>query len=109
MPEMTSGTALRQLQQVQAGLKKARQALRLAADDPEAVSDVLKLGWESLTQAHRLMAAIPLAAVNEPVMTRQLAAQRYATAFLVRLRRLQRREATGTAGDDELDSDEDDE
>src|SRR3954454_18841342 len=101
MPEMTSGTALRQLQQAQAGMKKARQALRLAKGDPQAASHLLKLGWESLAQAHRLAAAIPASAATEPVMTRQLAVQRYATALLVRLRRLVRRE--------DLEGDEDDE
>src|SRR5205807_7692875 len=92
MPEMSSGTALRQLQQAQAGLRKARQALRLAKHDPHAAEGVLKLGWESLAQAHRLVAAIPLAAASEPVMTKQLSVQRYATALLVRLRRIARHE-----------------
>jgi hypothetical protein len=106
MPEMTSAAALRQLQQAQAGMKKARQALRLAAGDGRPGPHVLRLGWESLAQAHRLMAAIPLSAVDEPVMTRQLAVQRYATALLVRLRRLQRH-GQGSSGaeadDDELE------
>jgi hypothetical protein len=109
MPEMSPGAALRQLQQAQAGMKKARQALRLAKGDPQATSGVLKIGWESLAQAHRLLAAIPLAAANEDVLTRQLAVQRYATALLVRLRRLVRNESVEAdedadfgEGDDEL-------
>jgi hypothetical protein len=106
MPEMSPGTALRQLQQAQAGMKKARQALRLAKGDPQAVPGVLKLGWESLARSHRLLAEIPLAAANEEVLTRQLAVQRYATALLVRLRRIVRNEFT--ADDDDL-GDEDDE
>jgi hypothetical protein len=100
MPEMTSGAALRQLQQAQAGMKKARQALRQAAGNPSAAPQVLKLGWESLVKAHRLMAAIPLAAANDAVMTRQLAVQRYATALLVRLRRIARHEFAATDADD---------
>ena len=52
------------------------------------VPAVLDAGWDSLVQAHRLMAAIPRAAVDEAVMTQQLSVQRYATALLVRLRRL---------------------
>jgi len=101
MPEMTPGAALRQLQQAQASMKKARQALRLAKGDPSASSHVLKLGWESLCQAHRLAAAIPISAASEPVMTKQLAVQRYATALLVRLRRVVRREDIEDDGDDD--------
>jgi hypothetical protein len=101
MPEMTSGTALRQIQQAQAGLKKARQALRLAKGDPLAAPHLLKLGWESLAQAHRLIAAIPVSAATEPVMTKQLAVQRYATSLLVRLRRVVRQD--DTTGDDDHD------
>jgi hypothetical protein len=102
MPEMSSGAALRQIQQAQAGLKKARQALRLAKGDPSAAPHLLKLGWESLAQAHRLVAAIPLSAATEPVMTKQLAVQRYATALLVRLRRVVRREDTTSDDEDDL-------
>jgi hypothetical protein len=107
MPEMTPGATLRQLQQAQAGMKKARQALRLAAGDPSAAPRVLHLGWESLVQAHRLIAAIPLAAANDAVMTKQLAVQRYATALLVRLRRLARHEYAATDADDVDFEDED--
>jgi hypothetical protein len=106
MPEMSPGAALRQLQQAQAGLRKARQVLRLAKGDPYATRGVLKAGWESLAQAHRLMASIPLEAATEPVMTKQLAVARYATALLVRLRRLVRNEPLGA--DDEADLDEGD-
>jgi hypothetical protein len=100
MPEMTSGAALRLLQQAQAGMKKARQSLRLAASDPSAAPQLLQLGWESLAQAHRLVATIPLAAANDAVMTRQLAVERYATALLVRLRRLARHEFAASDADD---------
>jgi len=106
MTEMSPGTALRQLQQAQAGMKKARQALRLAKGDPEALRRVLGLGWASLIQAHRLVSEIPLEAANEPVMTRQLAVQRYATALLVRLRRILRNDFSD-ADDAEPDEAED--
>jgi hypothetical protein len=95
MASISSGTALRQLQQAQAGMKKARQALRLIRGDAEDLPDrhrVLAVGWNSLVETHRLLAGIPLDAATEPVMTKQLAVQRYATALLVRLRRLARNE-----------------
>lgn len=101
MSELSPGAALRQLQQAQAGLRKARQALRLARDNPNASRAVLRAGWESLAQAHRLMASIPVDAATEPVMTKHLAVGRYATALLVRLRRLLRNETPGD--DDDLD------
>jgi hypothetical protein len=103
MPEMTSGAALRQLDQAQARLKKARQSLRLAREDPRTVPHVLELGWQSLTQALRAAAEIPLSAASEPVLTRQLAVQRAATALLVRLRRLMRRESLETDGAEDED------
>src|SRR5436309_16005421 len=104
MAEMSPGTALRQLQQAQAGMKRARQALRVArpaSGEPHELEVALRIGWESLVQAHRLLAAIPLAAANEPVMTRQLAVQRYATALLVRLRRIVRHGASALGEPDE--------
>jgi hypothetical protein len=103
MPEMTPGAALRQLQQAQAGMKKARQSLRLAKGDPVATPHILKMGWESLAQAHRLASAIPLSAANEPVMTKQLAVQRYATALLVRLRRVIRQDFTAMDDDEDVE------
>lgn len=105
MPEMSPATALRQLQQAHAGLKKARQVLRLAKGDPGAAPRVLKTGWEGLAQAHRLLAVIPLDAASETVMTKQLSVQRYATALLVRLRRLSRNEPAAP-DDDDLDADD---
>jgi hypothetical protein len=105
MKEMSPGTALRQLQQAQAGLKKARQLLKQARGGDAHQPAVLKAGWESLAHANRLMAEIPLAAADEAVMTRQLAVQRYATALLVRLRRLLRNEGIDSAdlGDDDFE------
>ena len=110
MKEMSPGTALRQLQQAQAGLKKARQLLKHARGEGSARSAVLRAGWESLAQANRLMAEIPMAAADEAVMTRQIAVQRYATALLVRLRRLLRNEGIdheGFGDEDDRFADED--
>jgi hypothetical protein len=110
MAEMSPGAALRQLQQAHAGLKKARQALRVArpvSGEPQALHGALRVGWDSLAQAFRLLAAIPLDAATEPVMTKQLAVQRYATALLVRLRRIARNDPSALEGDDDLEDDED--
>src|SRR5262245_57822216 len=105
MTDLTPGAALRQLQQAQAGMKNARQALRLVREggDPQPA---LRAGWESLAQTHRLLAQIPLSAATDPVLTRQLSVQRYATALLVRLRRLVRNEPGAL---EDLDDDLDDE
>ncbi len=102
---MTPGTALRNLTQAQAGLKKVRQLLRLARESGSDVDParILKVGWEGLAKAHRMIAEIPVEAASEPVMTKQLAVQRYATALLVRLRRLARDESAGPDDDDDPD------
>ena len=110
MKEMSPGTALRQLQQAQAGLKKSRQLLKQTRSEGPSRPAVLRAGWESLVQANRLMAEIPMAAADEAVMTRQIAVQRYATALLVRLRRLLRNEGIdreGYADEDDRFADED--
>src|SRR5436309_375076 len=107
MAEMSPGTALRQLQQAQAGLKKARRFLQQARENPGVAEAALDVGWESLSQAHRLMAAIPRGAVDEAVMTRQLAVERYATALLVRLRRLLRHEGLDSDDAGMFDQDDD--
>lgn len=105
---MSPGTALRNLQQAQAGLKKIRQLLRLTRESSGDVdpSRILKAGWDGLAKAHRMIAEIPVEAATEDVMTKQLAVQRYATALLVRLRRLARNEPGALDGDDEMDDDE---
>ena len=108
MADMSPGAAVRQLRQAQAGLKKARQLMKQARENPRVVPAVLDTGWDSLVQAHRLMAAIPRGAVDEAVLTQQLAVQRYATALLVRLRRLVRHEAGEAGGDAGLDLDDED-
>ena len=90
MRGMSPGSALRQLQQAQAGLKRARQLLKQVGEQERAMAPVFEAGWASLAQAHRLLAEIPPEAADDAVLTRQLAVQRYATALLVRLRRLHR-------------------
>jgi predicted nucleic acid-binding Zn ribbon protein len=103
MAEMSPGTALRDLQKAQAGMKKARELLKQARLNPRAPEATFAAGWESLTQAHRLMAAIPLVAIDDNVLTKQLAVGRYATALLVRLRRLKRRGTIDSADMDDVD------
>jgi hypothetical protein len=103
---MSPGAALRDLQQAQAGLKKARVLLKQVRENPRTLPAVFAAGWESLTHAHRLMASIPRDAVDDDVLTKQLALQRYATALLVRLRRLHRNEGADGAGADDDFGDE---
>jgi predicted nucleic acid-binding Zn ribbon protein len=105
MAEMSPGTALRDLQKAQAGMKKARELLKQARVNPQVADKIFGAGWESLNQAYRLMAAIPADAASDEVLTKQLAVGRYATALLVRLRRLKRR---GTDGSSEIGDDQDD-
>ena len=108
MPAMSPGTALRNLQQAQAGLKKVRQLLRLARESDGGVDParIMKAGWEALSRTHKMISEIPVEAATEEVMTRQLALQRYATSLLVRLRRLARNEPGALEGDDDLDAEE---
>ena len=110
MADPSPGAVLRELQRAQAGMKKARQALaasRGGRADPQAL---LKIGFAGLAQASRIMAEIPLSAANEAVLTKQLAVQRYATALLVRLRRIVRNEPGALDGlDDDSDADREDE
>lgn len=109
MAEMSPGAALRELEHAQAGLKKARELLKHARDGSIAFHRVWDAGWSSLRAAHRVMAAIPGEAIDDAVMTRQLALERYAAALLVRLRRLKRREDTGsTSGAGDVDDHDDD-
>jgi hypothetical protein len=103
MAEMSPGAALRELRGAHSGLKKARQLMRQTRGNLALVPAVLDAGWESLLQAHRVMASIPRAAVDEAVMTQQLSLQRYATSLLVRLRRIARREELGPDDDDSPD------
>jgi len=107
MADMSPGAALRQLRVARAGLKKARQLMKQARENPRAVPAALDTGWDSLVQAHQLMAAIPRGAADEAVLTEQLSVQRYATSLLVRLRRLMRHEDGETGGDAGFDVDDD--
>ncbi len=104
MPAMSPGGALREIQRAHAGLKKARQFLKMGRDDPRLAPKIFEAGWSSLLETHRLLASIPSEAVDDAVLTKQLALERYATALLVRLRRLRRQESSGTGADldDEL-------
>ncbi len=106
MAEMTSAAALRQLRMAHAGLKKARGLMKQARENRSLVPAVVDAGWDSLTQAHRLMAAIPRGAMDEAVLSQQLSVQRYATALLVRLRRLMRNEQLGPEDDGPIDADD---
>ena len=55
------------------------------------------------------MAAIPAEAADDDVLTKQLAVERYATALLVRLRRIKRNpSATGGTSDDDDGFDDED-
>lgn len=107
--KMTPGLALRQLQQAQQAMKKVRKGLVQVReadpeDRPELAESMLRAGWETLNRTYRDLAAIPLDAATEEVMLRQIAVQRYATALLVRLRRLVRNDLDALEG---LDDDED--
>jgi hypothetical protein len=97
---MSSGAALRELQQAHAGLKKARELLKQARSNPRTAPAVFNACWESLAGAHRLMADIPSEATDDAVLTKQLAVERYATALLVRLRRLKRHEDSDSGAAD---------
>ena len=106
MADQSPGAVLRQLQQAQAVMKKARQALASARGGPADAQALLRIGWEGLSRAHKILADIPLSAANEAVLTKQLAVQRYATALLVRLRRIVRNEPGALEGlDDEREDD----
>jgi hypothetical protein len=109
MPGMSPGTALRDLQQAQAGLRKARELLKQGKDNPRMLPKVFAAGWEGLAKAHRIMAAIPADAADDDVLTKQLAVERYATALLVRLRRIRRNQSAagaGSADDDDFGDDD---
>jgi hypothetical protein len=100
MAQPSPASLMRELNGAQNGMRKARQALvavRQGAMDPEVG---LKAGWEALQSATRVLAAVPLASADDDVMGRQIAVQRYATALLVRLRRLKRKGVAGLGDDD---------
>lgn len=106
--KITPGLALRNLQQAQQGMKKVRKGLvQLREIDParrpELAQSLLQAGWESLTRTNREIAAIPFESATDEVMLRQIAVQRYATALLVRLRRVLRNDLDGLEGPDDED------
>lgn len=106
--KITPGLALRQLQQSQQAMKKVRKGLVMVREaDPDRRADlaqsVLQAGWEALTRTHRELAEIPLAIATEEVLVKQIAVQRYATALLVRLRRLVRNDPDALEGLDDDD------
>ncbi|GIW88658.1 MAG: hypothetical protein KatS3mg108_2982 [Isosphaeraceae bacterium] len=104
MPSPTPGQILRQLDQQQAALRKVRQVVQEARAGGVDRQRALGLGWEALQATHRLLGSIPLGAADEAVMLRQLQVQRYATALLVRLRRLLRTEtADGEEAEEAFD------
>ena len=98
MAEMSPGAALRQLRQAHAGLKKARQLMKQARENPAPCPLSWTRGGKAWFRLTGSMAAIPRGAVDEAVLTQQLSVQRYATALLVRLRRLMRHEAGEPGG-----------
>ncbi len=108
MAEMSPKAALRELRAAQAGMRKARQLLSQAREGPRAAHRVFDAGWDSLKQAHRLMASIPVTAADEAVLTQQLSVQRYATALLVRLRRLKKRGEVDAEADELPEEDPED-
>jgi hypothetical protein len=108
MAEMSPAAALRQLKAAQAGLKKVRQLMTQARANRPMLPAVIDAGWESLRAAHRAMAEIPRPAIDEAVLTQQLALERYATSLLVRLRRLNRQHAGGSAREGDLEHLEED-
>ncbi len=105
MGDMSAGRALRDIQQAQAAMKKTRAALRAARGSARDPEPLLAAGWESLLRAHGVFASIPWIAADDEVMLKLAAAQRYATALLVRLRRL----ARGDVGALDVDDGDDDE
>ncbi len=104
MAGTSPGLALRQLEQAQAAMRKARQLVQNAREGGREPDRVIPMAWECLQATHKLLASIPLEAADEKVMLRQVHVQRYATALLVRLRRLVREEpASGDDLDDAFD------
>ncbi len=110
MAGMSPKAALRELERANAYLKRSRAALKQAKDDPSARLLVFRMGWEGLRQAYAVITLIPIESADDAVLSRAIAVQRYATALLVRLRRLHRQDAAsgdGAADDDEWSGDED--
>lgn len=106
MSNMTPGLALRQILASKNSLRKARQSLTLLRGDdsvsPKQLSDTIRHAWQALTQTHKLLGELPFEAASEDVMLKQISLERYATALLVRLRRLARGDLSAAdPGDDD--------
>ncbi len=104
----SSGQILRDLKASQQAMKKARRVMAdLREFDPpptELVQSALQSGWESLARTHRVLAEISGPSSDDEVVSRMIAAQRYATSLLVRLRRLARDpQRPGPLDDDDRD------
>jgi hypothetical protein len=105
MADTSPGRILRDLQQAQARLRKTRETIRNAREHGGDPSPVLRAAWQELSRTYQLFAEIPWDGVDDAVMLRQLAVARYASAVLVRLRRLQRGGGS-TNEQDDIDVDE---
>lgn len=108
----TPGAATRHLQTARQALRKSRQAIRFLKEsassgsepDPKILQGVLQSGWTTLTKVHAMLAELPLEVADEDIMLQMLSVQRYATALLVRLRRLSRGDLAGAEGPDDDDA-----
>jgi hypothetical protein len=98
MSDVSPEAALSQLNSAQNAMRRVRKTLPLVRDGKLDPGCALESGWASLLAAHRALAAVPLSAANDDVMSRQIAVGRYATALLVRLRRLARKGPGGLKG-----------
>ena len=94
---MSPGTALRELQQAQAGMRKARELLKQARENPRVLDAAFDAGWAESGPGAPADGGDPARRRSTTVLTKQLAVGRYATALLVRLRRLKRHDAAGSA------------
>jgi hypothetical protein len=113
MAAQSPKAALRDLEAARGRLKKIRTAIRLLRESKSAgpagsrpAESVIQAGWDALTSTWRLLAGLPFEAVDDEVMLRQISLQRYATALLVRLRRLARGDLGATSDDSEEGDDE---
>ena len=76
MAEMSSGAALTAASTGPCRPQEGQAIDETGQGNPRASPAVLDTGWDSLVQAHRLMAAIPRDAVDEAVLTQQLSVHR---------------------------------
>jgi hypothetical protein len=103
LSERTPGAVLRDLNHTQDLMRKARKLIAQVRSEPPGSpgrTKAMQVGWSALGKTHTLLAAVPLEAATDPVLMKQLSVQRYATALLVRLRRLTRNEAVADDADE---------